>query len=185
VAVYVGLPFATGGLLRSAWQISVTAMVAELLGTFEQRFGFEPGTNELGPPASQEAVTSLAALRPVPARDLLTLYRKVGEVSLPDVGNGYFIHSPSLVISHRGEPPCIGQPFDVDVLVFASDGGCALYAPSAAEAGPVYRLRECAIWNGVAAAREIQTVAEDLQEFLQHLQTAIGTYTRTGDLTDL
>jgi hypothetical protein len=169
----------------SAWRTSVTAILAELLSTFRQRFGFEAGTNELGSPASEEAVASLAALQPAPARDLLTLYRNVGEVSLPDVGNGYFIHSPSLVISQRGEPHRIGPPFDVDVLVFASDGGGALYALPAAEAGPVYRLRDCAIWDGLAGAGEIQTVAKDLQEFLQHLETAVSTYTRTGDLTEL
>jgi hypothetical protein len=171
----------------STWRVSVTAILAELLGTFWQRFGSEPGTNELGPPASREAVASLATLRPAPARDLLALYRSVGEVSLPDVGNGYFIHPPCLVIQHRqrGEPRHIGPPFDVDVLVFASDGGGALYAFPVAEAGPVYRLRDCAIWDGAADAGGVQTVADDLQEFLQHLGTAIDTYTRTGDLTGL
>lgn len=86
--------------LLDIWRVSVTAVLAGFLATFRQRFGFEPGANAVGPPASGEAVASLAALRPAPARDLLTFYESIGEVSLPDVGNGYFIHSPRLVIEH-------------------------------------------------------------------------------------
>ena len=94
------------------WRVSVTAVLAEFPGTFRQRFGFEPGANAVGPPASREAVASLAALRPAPAPDLLTFYESIGAVSLPDVGNGCFIHSPRLVIQHAqaGEPRRIGPP---------------------------------------------------------------------------
>jgi hypothetical protein len=171
----------------STWRISVSAILTEFLASFRQRFGFEPGTNGLGPPASREALASLAAIRPPPAHDLLALYRNVGEVSLPDVGNGYFIHSPRLVIQQKqnGEPRRIGPPFDVDVLAFASDGGGALYALPAAAAGPVYRLRDCAIRDGVADARGGRIVAKDLQEFLQRLEIAVKTYAGTGKPTDL
>jgi hypothetical protein len=171
----------------STWRISVTAAVDELLGTFRQRFGFEPGTNELGPPASGEALTSLAALQATPAHDLLAFYRNVGEVSLPDVGSGYFIHPPCLVVqqAQAGELHRIGPPVDVEVLVFASDGGGALYALPAAQAGPVYRLRDCALRDGVAGARGARVVADDLQAFLQSLELAVETFVSTGNLTDL
>ena len=69
------------------WRVSVTALLAELLGTFGQRFGFEPGVNAFGPPASAESVSALAALRPVPARELLLFYEGIGEVSLPVSAN--------------------------------------------------------------------------------------------------
>ncbi len=171
----------------STWRVSVTATVGELLGAFRQRFGFEPGINQLGPAASEQVMTSLAALQPTPAQDLLAFYQNVGEVSLPDVGNGYFIHPPALVRQHAqaGELHRIGSPVDVEVLVFASDGGGALYALPAAEAGPVYRLRDCAPRDGVAGARGVQVVAEDLQAFLQSLKLAVETFTSTGNLTDL
>ena len=170
-----------------AWRVSVTAILAELLGTFRQRFGFEPGANAVGPPAAGEAVASLAALRPAPVRDLLTFYENIGEVSLPDVGNGYFIHAPRLVIQHAqaGEPRRIGPPFDVDVLAFASDGGGALYALPAAKAGPVYRLRDYVLRDGVAGARDARIAAGDLQAFLQRLKLAVETFASTGSLTDL
>jgi hypothetical protein len=171
------------------WRVSVTALLAELLGTFGQRFGFEPGVNAVAPPASAEAVASLAALRPAPAGELLFFYGSIGEVSLPDVGNGYFIHPPRLVAgqARAGGPRRIGPPFDVDVVAFASDGGGALYALPAGGAGPVYRLRDCAILEGVALAGTggAEAVAGDLQEFLQHLKLAVETFTSTGGLTDL
>lgn len=171
------------------WRVSVTALLAELLGTFSQRFGFEPGVNAVGPPAAAEALASLAALRPAPARELLLFYESIGEVSLPDVGNGYFIHPPRLVAgqAQAGGPRRIGPPFDVDVVAFASDGGGALYALPAAGAGPVYRLRDCALLDGaaVASAGGAEAAAGDLREFLQHLKLAVGTFTRTGGLTGL
>jgi hypothetical protein len=165
----------------------VTAVLAGLLGTFGQRFGFEPGANAVGPPASGEAVASLAALRPAPARDLLIFYENIGEVSLPDVGNGYFIHSPRLVLEHAqaGEPRRIGPPVDVDVLAFASDGGGALYTLPAAAAGPVFRLRDYVLRDGVADARDVQIVAGDLLAFLDRLKLAIEIFASTGNLTDL
>jgi hypothetical protein len=170
-----------------SWRVSVAASLAELLGTFRQRFGYEPDANTVGPSASREAVASLAALRPAAVPDLLAFYQSIGEVSLPDVGNGYFIHSPHLVVGHAqaGEPRRIGPPLDVDVLVFASDGGGALYVLPAAQAGPVYRLRDPVLRNGVADARNAQIAAGDLQAFLQRLKLAVQTFTSTGNLTDL
>lgn len=170
-----------------AWRVSVTAALAELLGTFSQRFGFEPDVNAVGPPASGEAVASLAALRPAPARDLLVFYENIGEVSLPDVGNGYFIHSPRLVIDgvRNGGLRRIGPPFGADILPFASDGGGGLYALPAAEAGPVYRLRDFALVDGVADTQVVETAASDLQEFLHRLRAAVEVFASTGSLTDL
>jgi hypothetical protein len=171
------------------WRVSVTAVLGELLSAFRQRYGFEPGAHTVGPPASREAIDSLAELQPGPARDLLVFYETIGEVSLPDVGNGYFIHSPGQVTDHAqaAEPRSIGPPFDIEVLAFASDGGGALYVLPAAEAGPVYRLRDCAIRDGVASARpgDVQIVAGDLRAFLQRLKFAVETFTKTGSLTGL
>lgn len=80
-----------------AERVSVTAEVAGLLETFESRFGFEPGLNQLGPPAAEQALASLRAIVPRRAADLIDFYHWIGQVSLPDVGNGYFIHRADLV----------------------------------------------------------------------------------------
>jgi hypothetical protein len=169
------------------WRVSVTVAVAELLGTFRQRYGFGPGPHTVGPPASREAVASLAELRPGPGRDLLVFYEVIGEVSMPDVGNGYFIDSPGLVIGRAAELRSIEPPLGIDVLAFASEGGGALYVLPATKAGPVYRLRNCAIRDGVASARhgDIQIVAGDLRAFLERLKFAVETFAKSGSLTDL
>lgn len=172
----------------SAWRASVAPVLADFVRTFEQRFGFEPGTNELRPPASEDELAALAALGTAAARDLAALYENTGEVSLPDVGNGYFIHPPDAVMRDRTDfLRRIGPPWDVDVLLFGSDGGGALYVLPLAEAGPVYRLRDCAVVAGVADPRsaEAQIAARDLQDFLRRLREAVSEYASTGDLTSL
>lgn len=113
------------------WRVSVTVKVEQLLETFQPRFGFEPGMNQLGPPAAEQALASLQAIVPRPAADLIDFYRWIGQVSLPDVGNGYFIHPADLVARQAagGEPCRIGPPHELDVLVFGSNGGGALTIP--------------------------------------------------------
>jgi hypothetical protein len=169
------------------WRVSVTAQVDQLLETFQSRFGFEPGLNQLGPPAADQALASLQAIVPRPAADLIDFYRRIGQVSLPDVGNGYFIHPADLVARQAtaGEPGRIGPPHELDVLVFGSDGGGALYAVPAAKPGPVYRLRECSVKDGIALAADIQIIAADYRTFLRRLEIAVETFAATGHLADL
>ena len=169
------------------WRVSVAVKVDQLLETFQSRFGLEPGRNQLGPPAPEQALASLQAIVPRPAADLIDFHRCIGQVSLPDVGNGYFIHPADLVARQAadGEPRRIGPPHELDVLVFGSDGGGALYAVPAAKPGPVYRLRECRIKNGIAIAGDIQIVAVDYRTFLQRLEIAVETFTATGHPADL
>lgn len=171
----------------AAWRASVAAQVSRLLETFQARFGFEPGRNQLGPPAAEQALASLQAIVPRPAADLIDFHRCIGQVSLPDIGNGYFIHPAGLVARQAadGEPRRIGPPHELDVLVFGSDGGGALYAIPAAKPGPVYRLRECSIKDGTALGGNIQVIAADYRAFLQHLAIAVETFAATGHLTDL
>jgi hypothetical protein len=171
----------------AAWRASMAAEAGQLLETFQSRFGFEPGRNRLGPPAAGQALASLQAIVPRPAADLIDFYRWIGQVSLPDVGNGYFIHPAGRVARQAAgaEPRRIGPPHELDVLVFGSDGGGALYALPAAKPGPVYRLRECSIKDGIALAGNIQIIAVDYRAFLQRLQIAVETFAATGHLTDL
>jgi len=165
----------------------VAVKAGQVLETFQSRFGFEPGMNQLGPPAAEQALASLQAIVPRPAADLIDFYRCIGQVSLPDIGNGYFIHPADLVArpAADGQPRRIGPPHELDVLVFGSDGGGALYAVPAAKPGPVYRLRECTIKDGIASASDIQVVAVDYQTFLQRLEIAVETFAATGHPADL
>ena len=90
------------------WRVSMTANVAQLLETFQSRFGFEPGVNELGPPTAKQTLASLQAIAPRPATDLVDFYRCIGHVSLPDIGNGYFIH-PADRIRRNRHPEQLGH----------------------------------------------------------------------------
>ncbi|MFB7447640.1 hypothetical protein [Streptomyces sp. NPDC056194] len=99
-------------------------------------------------------------LTPIPS-DLTTLYWVISEASLPDVDNGYFIHSPMTVAGHFREygPPAIDD--EPMALVFASDGGGHLFA-----IGDSGR-----IWKSTTASwlDDFEAAAASLQEFLEHL----------------
>jgi hypothetical protein len=173
------------------WRASLASAVERVVSGFEDTYGFPPDDHTIGPPGSAQELDALSALPvPVPG-DLIDFYARIGAVTLPDVGNGYFIHSPALVARHAraGELQRIGPPIDTEVLVFGSDGGGAQYAlPLAgAGAGPVYRLSEVAVEAGVADAETgaVQVVADDFAQFLGLLLFATETFAASGDLIDL
>jgi hypothetical protein len=98
----------------------------------------------------------------------------VHEVSLPDVGNGYFIHAPALVLEGESPTRLTGTVED-RIVVFGSDGGGALFALSASGRG-VYRLA-----NGSFTARgtpyddgDVAVVAPDIGQFLDFLRAELA-----------
>ncbi|MFD0592644.1 SMI1/KNR4 family protein [Catellatospora coxensis] len=78
------------------WAADIAALAAELQLGFEARFGYPPDEHRVAPPAAPEDLARLADLLyglRLPG-DLLEFYRATGGVSLPDVGNAYFISGP-------------------------------------------------------------------------------------------
>lgn len=75
-------------------------------GQLRAEVRLSPDANRLGPPATATQLEALASLHPRPHADLIDLHRTVGAVTLPDVGNGYFVHHAELVVAHahEGEP---------------------------------------------------------------------------------
>jgi len=156
----------TGGRLDPewvrAWWEQADAALATLLRSFLPTHGFPPDDNAVTPATddSRRAASALAELTPVPA-DLTAFYRVIGEVSLPDVDSGYFIHSPATVAEHFREygPAPVGD--ERTAPVFASDGGGRLFAID--DGGRIWKSA-AASWSAdftVAAAR--------LREFLEQL----------------
>ncbi|MCW3845389.1 hypothetical protein ONA70_35535, partial [Micromonospora yasonensis] len=94
------------------WREDVTACLDRLLPGFEVRFGYPPGRHAIGGPAGEEELASLAGTC-LPG-DLLVWYRQVREVSLPDIGNGYFLHEPGLVGGR--EVTAVRGSFTADVV---------------------------------------------------------------------
>jgi hypothetical protein len=73
---------------------------------------------------------------------LIHLYRTIGEVSLPDLENGVFIHpAEAVIVGLGGEQPteAVGS-LEGRIVVFGSDGGGALI--SITEDGKVYKLKD-------------------------------------------
>ncbi|GAB3329678.1 hypothetical protein RMN56_28340 [Micromonospora halotolerans] len=165
------------------WREDVTACLDRLLPGFEVRLGYPPGRHMVGGMAGEERFASLASTRP--SGDLLEWYRQVREVSLPDIGSGYFVHDPGLVV--RREVASVRGRFTADVVVFASDGGGTLFAVSAVTGSPVYRLPAGEIVAGVYRSDDprFDVVAEDLTGFLDRLHDAVEVFAATGAAGDL
>lgn len=86
------------------WCEQTSAALGLLTSSFLSTHGFPPDENAiiLATDESHAATDALVDLTPIPS-DLTTLYWVVGEISWPDVENGYFIHSASTVATHFRE----------------------------------------------------------------------------------
>lgn len=177
----------------ASWVTRLEAATARALREVLASYPFEPDEHRIGPPA---VVGELAALRervPWVPDDLLTLYRQVGPVSLPDIANGYYIHAPKHVAADseraavRPDRVGAGLADPVDVVVFGSNGGGDLYALVTTSRGPVYRLRDAGYEAGVyhGTRHGVAIVGDDLHHFLGRLLTAVETFADRGDVTDL
>ncbi|WUR62363.1 hypothetical protein OHS32_13630 [Micromonospora chokoriensis] len=160
------------------WREDVSACLARLLPGFEVRFGYPAGRHTIGGPAGEEELASLANV--CPPGDLLSWYRQVREVSLPDVGNGFFIHDPGLVACR--EVTSVRGRCAADVVVFASDGGGTLFAMEAVSGSPVYRLPGGEAVAGVYRSdnQRFAVVAEDLAGFLDRQRDAVELFAAAG-----
>ncbi|MER5473580.1 hypothetical protein [Streptomyces sp. NPDC002685] len=147
--------------LRAWWEHADVALT-KLMESFTATHGFPPGQNvvSLATDESHRATDSLVDLTPIPS-DLTTLYWVISEASLPDVDNGYFIHSPMTVAGHFREygPPAIDD--EPIALVFASDGGGHLFAVG--DSGRIWRSTTASWFD------DFEVAAASLQEFLEHL----------------
>jgi hypothetical protein len=168
-----------------AWRTEVQTTLRSLLPRFEQVFGYPPGHNELAAAADPADIASLATHDdPRVPDDLLAFYQVIGEVSLADIGNGYFIHRPDLVLGHATGllRRVTGRHTDA-VVVFGSDGGGTLYALAAGSGSPVYRLPPDRIVEGTYASDQdgFRVVAGNLWDFLDQLRHAIQRFADTGE----
>ncbi|WP_344128474.1 hypothetical protein [Luedemannella flava] len=171
----------------------MTDTLTGLLDVFEDRFGYPPGDNLLTPAATGTDLTMLAdVLTDLNLDDdLLTLYQVTDEVSLPDIGNGYFIHPPDHVVTTRRvrEPGAIAGDPPTEVVVFGSDGGGTSYALTGAAGPRVVRLPSSAIVGGTYTPPQgwsrYGPAAEDLREFLTRMHDGLVRFASCGEVIDL
>ncbi|WP_143060619.1 DUF6881 domain-containing protein [Amycolatopsis tolypomycina] len=151
-------------VFETAWRAAgMNALATQFTASFEERCGYRPDVNRV-------------VLATAPAKgfsgELAVLYDVVREVSLPDVGNGYFIHAPEMVLlGIQGDSPTrlIGTVED-SIVVFGSDGGGGLFALSMSGRG-VYRLADGSFFARGAPydGGDVTVVAPDIGRFLDFL----------------
>ncbi|NIY70792.1 hypothetical protein SMALB_8974 [Streptomyces malaysiensis] len=143
------------------WCEQTSAALGALMSSFLKTHGFPPDENVviLATDESRKATGELVDLTPIPS-DLTTLYWVIGEVSLPDVEHGYFIHSASTVAVHFREYGSVQVDDESPGIVFASDGGGHLFA--VAGSGRVWRSTTASWFDDFkVAASSIQVRVSD------------------------
>ncbi|MCX4632728.1 hypothetical protein [Streptomyces sp. NBC_01443] len=150
----------------------MTDLSSKFMRDFEERNGYEPGENCV----VEAAVGGPGVPQRHPAArdygDLLDFYARIEKVTLPDVGNGFFVDSVDDVVEGRGD----WQPAEVrgavidSVVAFGSDGGGGLFAVSLTS-GKVYRLSGGSMEGAAYEVGEsnVEVIAGDLWGFLQYL----------------
>lgn len=169
------VPFSAAWLAR--WRADVMAVVTPMVATFERAHGYPPGTNDVRPPTEDElrAVDELKRETSY-FEELSTLYRSIGEVALPDVGNGFFLHSARAVLDRIAEEGPVFLPLadDFQGMVIASDGGGRLYV--ADWGGALHRSRTASTDDGT-----FDRVADDLPAFLTQVRSYVLRWATTGE----
>lgn len=160
------------------WRDDTTDAVAAAMSTFEARMGYPPGDNRVAVALSAGRLAEIDEKLPRLHRDLVLLARVLGETRLPDIGNGWYLLSPMYQAR-------VSAPYDVDIVLFASDGGGTNYAVPVGEAGPVLRLREVAEVAGVYDGHRVDVTQRDLRSFMAGLRDAVRLFAHNGGIADL
>ncbi|MDX3538937.1 hypothetical protein PV721_32290 [Streptomyces sp. MB09-01] len=151
----------------------MATLSSKFVRNFEESNGYEPGENYVAAasPGESDALQKHPAVRDY--GDLLAFYSHIEKVTLPDVGNGFFVDSVYDVAEGRGD----WQPAEIrgavvdSVVAFGSDGGGGLFAFSLTS-GKVYRLSGGSMVGTTYEIGEsgVDVIADDLWGFLQYLR---------------
>ncbi|MFJ2589949.1 hypothetical protein [Streptomyces sp. NPDC087538] len=149
------------------WCEQTDAALTKLMQSFQARHGFPPARNVVARATNEShgATDKLVELTPTPS-DLTTMYWVIGEVSLPDVDSGYFVHPASTVASDFREYGAVQIDGEEPALVFAGDGGGHLFA--LAGSGRVWRSTTASWFD------QFDLAAANLREFFEGLAGRIS-----------
>ncbi|MEO3753784.1 DUF4259 domain-containing protein [Streptomyces sp. B6B3] len=192
--VQFGYPDATAEGVRryrAGWLDSLVGELAhravEFERTFAQRHGVPPGRH-LVTRAGRDAATATEEVERrltaagAPAA-LLELYRRVAEISLPDLGDGVFVRPAADVadgIDAGRLPTELTGDFRDGVVAFGAEGADALLAVSTSS-GAVYRLVDADDADDEAGGdgdeeEAVQVVADNLWGFLDDLRARFARF---------
>ncbi|MCP2269152.1 hypothetical protein LV75_001640 [Actinokineospora diospyrosa] len=164
----------TAGESSREWVDAVLVLLGGLMAGFEAHYGYAPDENEVvRRSVALDEATSAGLVGLGAPGELVGFYAVVGEVSLPDVGSGWFIDSAEDVVAFARDgvrPAGVSGALDGGIVVFGTDGGGGLLAIAGVD-GRVYRLREGAF---VKTMYEVETaglevLAADFPGFLRYL----------------
>ena len=156
--------------------------ILELSGSFAEIIGYAfDATDNYVSDADHESLPSEGIMH-LPS-SLADLYGEIGEVSLPDVYNGYFIHPFDVLMRSgaTGVPTRVESNIQAHVLTFGSDGGGGLFCLSKSD-GVVYYLPTGLIEEGTyrGGMGSVSQVAPDLITFLFLLLDQVKEFALTG-----
>jgi hypothetical protein len=167
------------------WKAALLVAIAQLESRAEDLVGYpiDAGENYVASsvPADLESVGIELPIA------LEAFYSKIGEVSLPDMHIGYFIHAVTTILesAERSLPTRIESSLTADVVTFGSDGGGGLFALDVAY-GRVYFLPSGAIEDGVyrGGLDAVRPIAESLESFLDVLLHNVEAFVSAGNVRD-
>ncbi|MEU6676391.1 SMI1/KNR4 family protein [Streptomyces sp. NPDC046925] len=148
-----------------------------MVATFEETYGYPPGRNEVRLADEDDLRAAREYAREMLGSDeQLKFYESFGEVALPDVGNGYFIHSARDVLHRVAEEGYAFIPMadDPHGMVIGSDGGGILFV--ADWGGVIHRSRTASL-----DAADFDRVADDFPEFLELIRRSVTRFVETGE----
>ncbi|WP_020555798.1 hypothetical protein [Embleya scabrispora] len=152
-----------------------------MTATFEQTYGYPPGTNAIHAPDEEDRRAAVDFGRePLCFPDSETYYECIGNVVLEDVGNGYFLYSVSEVLRRLTDEGAVFIPLadDPGGMVIGSDGGRHQFV--ADWGGVVHKSRTASVHEG-----EFDRVADDFPQFLELLRRSVLRFAAMSDLGNL
>lgn len=158
------------------WAADITAHLQSILSAFDTYYPFPPGENEVvlaGP--DQSSLDAIRSNSETPL-DLFAFYQVIKEVTMSDIGNGFFIHAPDTVITQLADGPVLLGDGNTGT-VFASNGGGLLYA-----IGPDNTVHRS---NDASTDSRFEPVATDLRDFLGQVLNAVTHFAATRTPGDL
>lgn len=159
------------------WADETRMLAAEFQAGFESRYGYPPGDHVVSGPTDPSIIEEAASRADAIPVVLLDFYRMCGEVSLPDVGVGYFVVPLRRVLDglDGDDPVRMRGSWDLPIVVFGSDGGGTLFALHAGSGEPAYALPPGPVHAQVYAdsLTPASVIADDLPGFLAIVRRAL------------
>ena len=160
------------------WLSSIRVMLDKLK---DLDFGYPIGENIIYPPGNQTLVKDISTKlgEQIPT-SIVEFYAHCNGISLPDVHNGYFIHSVDLILRgiERGEPVKVSGIESYPVVVFGSDGGGGRFVTRLGNSEEVLYLPIGAVRNSTfdGKATPVKSLSLHFEGFLMRLLTDVEAY---------